>query len=374
MIQELLAYFNPLDYLGIWLLWAFILAFLVSWMTFPTIIRVAQVKQLMDEPGARSAHTVKTPTLGGIAIFFSLAVVITTIGGVLDTKLLMLLLGGLTVLFFLGLKDDLLVLAPRTKFLAQLLVAGVLIVFTDTRIVSFYGIFGITTLPYLVSVLFTLFVYILIINAYNLIDGVDGLAGSLALFACAAFAFLFWKTEDVSMTTIAVASIGSLVPFLRFNFSRRRKIFMGDTGSMIIGFLIAFFVVRFLSQAHVFRTSLFYESAPILALTIVFFPLLDTLRIFFIRAVIHKKSPFIADRNHLHHGFIKLGYSHKQTTACIVVINAILFVFAVLFKNFDIHFQLGFLLALGTVLYSVVFIYHWLFKKKSFSKIAEQIR
>lgn len=149
---------------------------------------------------------------------------------------------------------------------------------------------------------------------------------------------------------------------------------MGDTGSMIIGFLVAFFVVHFLSQAQVYRTSLFYNSAPVLALSIVFFPLLDTLRIFFIRAVIHKKSPFKADKNHLHHGFIKLGYSHKQTTLCIVIINTILFVLALLFKDFDIHLQLGLLLAIGTVLYSVVFIYHWLLKIKTESKIAEQSR
>ncbi|WP_051209665.1 MraY family glycosyltransferase [Gelidibacter mesophilus] len=372
MIQEVLAYFNPLDYLGIWLALAFAMAFVVSWATFPTILKVSEVKQLMDEPGSRSAHTIKTPTLGGIAIFFSLAVVITTIGGLLDTKILMLLLGGLTVLFFLGLKDDLLVLAPRTKFMAQLLVAGVLIIFTDTRIVGFFGVFGVTTLPYWLSVLFTLFVYILIINAYNLIDGVDGLAGSLALFASAAFAYLFWKTEDVSMITIAVATIGSLVPFLRLNFSNKRKIFMGDTGSMIIGFLIAFFVVRFLSGAEGYRASPFYNSAPVLALAIVFFPLLDTLRIFFIRAIIHKTSPFRADKNHLHHGFIKLGYSHKQTTACIVITNSILFVLALLFKDLDIHLQLFLLLVIGTVLYSIVFLYHWVLKIKSESNIPEQ--
>ena len=176
------------------------------------------------------------------------------------------------------------------------------------------------------------------------------------------------------MTTIAVATMGSLVPFLRFNFSKKRKIFMGDTGSMIIGFLIAFFVVHFLSQVHVYKTSFFYSSAPVLVLSIVFFPLLDTLRIFFIRAVIQKKSPFRADRNHLHHGFINLGYTHKQTTLCIVVVNAILFVLALLSKDFDIHLQLCLLLATGTVLYSVMFIYHWLFKNKTPSKIAEQAR
>lgn len=375
MIQELLAYFNPLDYLGIWLLWAFLLAFVVSWMTFPTILKVSQVKQLMDEPGTRSAHSTKTPTLGGIAIFFSLTVVITTIGGVLDTKLLMLLLGGMTVLFFLGLKDDLLVLAPRTKFMGQLLVVGVLIIFTDTRIIGFFGLLGVSTLPYWISVIFTLFVYILIINAYNLIDGVDGLAGGLALFASAAFAFLFWIMKDVSMMTISVAAIGSLVPFLRFNFSRKRKIFMGDTGSMLIGFVIAFFVVRFLSETYTLRASSLFSSAPVLVLSIVFFPLLDTLRIFFIRTVIYKKSPFEADKNHLHHAFIKLGYSHKQTTACIVIINTILFVFAFLFKDCDIHFQLFLLLIIGTILYSAIFIYHyWLLKDKCESKITEESR
>ncbi len=371
MITELLTYFNPLDYLVIWLFVAFTIGLIVSLNTFPAIFMISVKKQLMDEPGSRSVHSKKTPTLGGIAIFMSLVVVITTQGALLDTKVLLLLLGGMTILFFLGLKDDLLVLSPKNKFLGQIMAAMVLIIFTDTRITGFFGILGVTTLPYWLSVIFTLFVYVLIINAYNLIDGVDGLAGSLALFACAAFCYLFLKTEDVSMATIAIATIGSLLPFLRLNFAKKRKIFMGDTGSMIIGFLISFFVVRFISEAQVFRTSIYYNSAPVLALAIVFFPLLDTLRIFFIRAVIHKKSPFEADQNHLHHGFLKLGYSHKQTTACVVIINAILFALMLFFKNFDIHWQFFLLLLIGTVLYSVVFIYHWFLKKKLKPKVAE---
>lgn len=374
MIQELLTYFNPLDYLGILLFIAFILAFFVSWSTFPAIFKVSEAKHLMDEPSSRSVHATKTPNLGGIGIFFSLVVVITTIGGLLDTKILLLLLGGMTVLFFLGLKDDLLVLSPKKKFIGQLLAAVVLIIFTDTRIVGFFGLLGINILPYWISVLFTLFVYILIINAYNLIDGVDGLAGSLALFACGAFGFLFFMTDDVSMMTIAVATIGSLLPFLRLNFSKKNKIFMGDTGSMIIGFLVAFFVVRFISEAHIFKTSLYNNSAPILALTIVFFPLLDTLRIFFIRAFIHKKSPFEADQNHLHHGFLKLGYSHVQTTSCIVIINMVLFILVLLFKDFNIHLQFVLLIVMGTLLYSIVFIYHWLLKDKAKAKLTKQTR
>lgn len=374
MIQELLTYFDPLDYVALWLLVAFIIAFFVSMNTFPAIFMIAVKKQLMDEPGSRSVHSKRTPTLGGIAIFMSLVVVITTLGGLLDTKVLLLLLGGMTILFFLGLKDDLLVLSPRKKFLGQLMAALVLIVFTDTRIMGFFGIFGITILPYWLSVMFTLFVYVLIINAYNLIDGVDGLAGSLALFACAAFTYIFLKTDDVSMATIAVATIGSLLPFLRLNFSKKRKIFMGDTGSMIIGFMVAFFAVRFISETHGDLSSSYSNSAPIIALTIVYFPLLDTLRIFFIRTVVHRKSPFEADQNHLHHEFLKLGFSHKRTTGIVVLTNVVLFVLVLLFKDFEIHLQLFLLLSIGTLLYSIFFIYNWLFKGKTRSKTMEQLR
>lgn len=376
MIQELLTYFNPLDYLVMWLFVAFIIALFVSLNTFPAIFMISVKKQLMDEPGVRSSHSKRTPTLGGIAIFMSLVVVITTLGGLLDTKVLLLLLGGMTILFFLGLKDDLLVLSPKKKFLGQLMAASVLIIFTDVRILGLSGIFGITVLPYWVSVIFTLFVYILIINAYNLIDGVDGLAGSLALFACGAFTYLFLEIENISLSTIAVATIGSLIPFLRLNFARKRKIFMGDTGSMIIGFLVSFFVISFICDAQTYKTSIFYNSAPVLALAIVFFPLLDTLRIFFIRAVIHKRSPFSADQNHLHHNLLKLGYSHMQITSCVVIINAVLFVILLLFKDFNIHLQLVLLLVIGTLLYSAIFIYHWLLdsKTKSKSEIAKQTR
>jgi UDP-N-acetylmuramyl pentapeptide phosphotransferase/UDP-N-acetylglucosamine-1-phosphate transferase len=319
-------------------------------------------------------HASRTPNLGGIGIFFSLVVVITTFGGLLDTKILLLLLGGMTVLFFLGLKDDLLILSPKKKFIGQLLAALVLIIFTDTRIMGFFGIFGITILPYWFSVIFTLFVYILIINAYNLIDGVDGLAGSLALFACAAFSYVFFKTEDASMITIAVATIGSLLPFLRLNFSKKNKIFMGDTGSMIIGFLVAFFVVRFISEAQVVRTSTFYKSAPVLAVAIVFFPLLDTLRIFFIRLIIHKTSPFKADRNHLHHCYLNLGFTHVHTTLVVVVINILIFILALLIKDIDIHLQLLIVLCVGSFLYGSIFIYCGLFKIKTNSKMPEHVR
>jgi UDP-N-acetylmuramyl pentapeptide phosphotransferase/UDP-N-acetylglucosamine-1-phosphate transferase len=215
-------------------------------------------------------------------------------------------------------------------------------------------------MPYWVSVGFTLFVYLLIINAFNLIDGIDGLAGGLALLATVAFGYVFYVYDDISMVVLAAAVVGALIPFLYINFSKHNKMFMGDTGSMILGFILAVFAVRFIDSSQHTVTSAYYNASPILVLSFLFFPLLDTLRIFFIRLVIHKKSPFAADKNHLHHRFLSMGFSHAQTTAIIVLINMVLIGISFLCKDFDIHLQLGILLFSGTVFYSLYFIYDWL--------------
>jgi UDP-N-acetylmuramyl pentapeptide phosphotransferase/UDP-N-acetylglucosamine-1-phosphate transferase len=359
MVKELLENFNPQDYVVVLVLLAMCIAMLVSMFSFPAIINVARSKNLMDASDARSSHSGNIPNLGGIGIYLSIVVAITIIGAVLDTKSLLLILGSITLLFFLGLKDDILILSPRKKFTGQLLAALLLIIFTDTRIAGLSGILGVTIMPYWLSVLFTLFVYVLIINAFNLIDGVDGLAGSLALMASLAFGFVFYRYEDISMVVLAAAAVGAIMPFLYFNFSRRNKMFMGDTGSMILGFIIAVFAVRFIDVSESSATSLYHKSAPILVLAFLFFPLLDTLRIFFIRLAIHKKSPFSADKNHIHHRFLSAGFSHVRTTSIIVMVNSILIVSTFWFRHYDIHIQLCILLIGGTTLYSLFFIYDW---------------
>jgi UDP-N-acetylmuramyl pentapeptide phosphotransferase/UDP-N-acetylglucosamine-1-phosphate transferase len=364
MVKELLENFNPQDYIG-WLIFtAIVISLVVSVMSYPAIINVAKAKNLMDASDDRSSHSGKVPNLGGIGMYISVVVAITIMGAVLDTKSLLLILGGITLLFFLGLKDDILILSPRKKFTGQLIAALLLIIFTDTRILGLSGIFDITIMPYWLSVVFTLFVYILIINAFNLIDGVDGLAGTLALMASVAFAYVFYRYKDMSMVVLSGAVIGALIPFLYLNFSKRNKMFMGDTGSMILGFIIAVFAVRFIDSSESIADRIYNNSSPILVLAFLFFPLLDTLRIFFIRLVIHKKSPFAADRNHLHHRFLSLGFSHFQTTAIIVIINSILIVSTFWFRHYDIHYQFLILIGLGTILYSLYFIYNWLILSK----------
>jgi len=360
MVKELLENFNPQDYVAILALVTVVIAFVVSITSYPAIINVAIAKNLMDDPDSRSSHSGKVPNLGGIGMYIGIVVPITIVGALLDTKSLLLILGSITLLFFLGLKDDILILSPRKKFTGQLFAALLLIIFTDTRISGLSGILDITIMPYWVSVIFTLFVYLLIINAYNLIDGIDGLAAMLALMASCAFFYLFYVHGDISMVVLAAAVIGVIIPFLFLNFSRRKKMFMGDTGSMILGFIIAVFAVRFIDNSESTIGNVYRSSSPIITLAILFFPLLDTLRIFFIRLVVLRSSPFVADKNHLHHRFLSLGFSHAKTTLIVVFINIILILVAISCKNMDIHMQLIILLSSGTLLYSFYFIYHWL--------------
>ncbi|MFK7782567.1 MraY family glycosyltransferase [Psychroserpens sp.] len=356
MIKTLLENFNPEDSPLIWLACAFILAFVIAYQTFPTILYVAKEKHLMDEPDSRSMHSSKTPTLGGIGIFFSLVVVMTIVGAMLNTKVLLLVMGGLTILFFLGLKDDLTILSARKKFVGQLLAALLLIVFTDTRIIGFSKIFDIDILPYWVSIGFTLFVYILVINAYNLIDGVDGLAGCIALLISVFFSILFYNSGALSLATISVALIGALLAFLKSNFSSKKKIFMGDTGSMIVGFLLAFFTISFICQSQSNVNSEYFRASPALAFAMLFFPLIDTLRIFFIRIFVLKKSPFEADKNHIHHRFIQAGFSHIQTTFTIVLINLLIVIIAFNMLHLNLNTQIFLLMIYGSILYCMPFV------------------
>lgn len=365
MVKELLENFVPLEY-AVWIIIiAAAISFIVSCASYPAIINVAKAKNLMDHSDERSSHEGKVPNLGGIGIYLSITVSLTLIGALLDTKTLLLILGSITLLFFLGLKDDILILSPRKKFVGQLVAALLLIVFTDMRISGLSGFFNVTIMPYWISILFTLFVYILIINAFNLIDGVDGLAGGLALLATVSFGMLFYQYDDLSMAVLSASVIGALIPFLYLNFSKKNKMFMGDTGSLILGFIIAVLTIKFIDSSESFPTRIYRNSSPVLALAILFFPLLDTIRIFFIRLIIHKKSPFEADKNHLHHRFLNFGFSHKKTTSIIVFINAILIATTFYFKDWDIHMQLFLLLIIGTCLYCSVFCIKWLIKFNS---------
>jgi len=239
--------------------------------------------------------------------------------------------------------------------LGQLIASFLFVTITDVRIIGFSNILSVEVLPYWVSIGFTVFLFVLITNAYNLIDGIDGLAGSVALMASLVFGLLFYQAKYIGSATLTFALAGALIAFLKFNLSKKNKIFMGDTGSLIVGFMLAVFAVSFISYSQVQTELGAKDSSPIVTAAILFFPLMDIFRIFFIRIFIHKTSPFKADRNHIHHRLLDLGYSQLRATTIILLMNLSIIILAFLLKDLEIHIQLICISSFGIFLFLIPF-------------------
>lgn len=339
-----------------WILSIFVFSLLGTYSVFPTIIFLSHKKNLMATPVERSSHVKKTPTLGGVGIFIGVSIPTILYSCLFENHYNQAVIGALILLFFLGIKDDLSALSARTKFLGQTVASLMVILLTDIRLVSFDGILGINGLNYIFSVCFTLFVFLLIINAFNLIDGLDGLAGTVAIYFSLAVGLFFYANDQVYFSIVAFALLGALISFLFFNFSAKKKIFMGDTGSMIVGFLIAYLGIVLMSTPTIVSYSSFFNNKPVLIISLFFYPLLDTLRIFFVRIFILRKSPFAADKNHIHHKLLEKGYRHWQVTVLIAVFTSILLVFYFSFNHHDINTHLHLTILLGGALYFSPFI------------------
>jgi UDP-N-acetylmuramyl pentapeptide phosphotransferase/UDP-N-acetylglucosamine-1-phosphate transferase len=296
------------------------LAFLITFFSIPVIIEVAKDKKLFDEPGERKIHKAVIPTLGGLGIFAGF-IIATLMGAPPSDAVLQYFIAAMMVIFFLGIKDDILILSATKKFIGQLVAAGIIIKFGGIQITNMYGFLGMHELPHTVSVLLTLFTIVVITNSFNLIDGVDGLAGCLGLLTSVIFGYYFYKTGLVLYSLMAFSLSGTLVAFLIYNFSPA-KIFMGDTGSLLIGLLNSIFVIKFISIADNPSFGFPLESAPAIGFAILIVPLFDTLRVVGIR-IINRRSPFSPDRNHIHHFLLDLGLSHKMITLTCLSANVI---------------------------------------------------
>lgn len=312
---------------------SFLTAFFLAYSAIPKIIRVSYRKQLMDVPGNRSSHIKKVPRLGGVAIYFA----ITVVSSIFSADMLystIFFSGALVLLFFVGLMDDLLVVAPHKKLYAQIVSALMLVVGSNIRIESFLGLFGIYEIPYLMSVVVTTFIIVLLINSYNLIDGIDGLAASVGILISLCFVFIFFRLYDYSTGFLAISVMGALLAFLYFNLSDQYKIFMGDTGSMVVGYLISFMAIKFINLSTIDWVMI--KSAPVVVIAILIVPLIDTLSVIIIR-LMQRKSPFGADQNHIHHRVLRLGFSHRQTTLIICFSNILIIVFAYFIRHININ-------------------------------------
>jgi UDP-GlcNAc:undecaprenyl-phosphate/decaprenyl-phosphate GlcNAc-1-phosphate transferase len=321
-----------------------VLALLITWRSIPVIINICNLKGLMENPIKRSSHETPTPTFGGVAIFAG-----TMIGYLVwnfndEGFLLHKIFLGLVALFFLGIKDDLFALGALKKLGSQVLVATLLVVGSDLRITSFFGIFNITELPYLISVMFTIFLFVALINSFNLIDGIDGLSGGIGMIASGGFGLWFSLNNQWSLACLSLSLSASLLGFLRYNFSMSNKIFMGDTGSLIVGFLISAFAIQFV-QLNVYNTNenSVYKNAPVIAIILLFVPIFDTLRVFGLR-ILKGNSPFKADRLHLHHLMVDNGLSHTATSFILyfstIVLTSITYVLRKFYSNTQLSLSL----------------------------------
>lgn len=334
---------------------AFALSFVLVFVSIPTILAVSHAKKLYDEPGGRRIHKSKVPTLGGIAIFFSFLFIYSVYNEVAGSIIIPYLIPSLLVIFVIGVKDDILVTAPIVKFIGQIVAAAIIVGAGDLRFTHFYGLIPVEP-GYLLSLFISIGFIVFIVNGFNLIDGVDGLASIIAIICILAFSLWFLINGQWAMVVIGVAIIGSVLGFLYYNMRRDKyKIFMGDTGSLILGFLVATFTISFMEMNSVWsETPIPYRftSSAGMALSVIILPAVDTIRVF-VRRLMHGSSPFRADKSHIHHRLLSLGYSQLQVVIILSSVNLAFIIVSFVLKNMGELYLMVINLALGFLLLQI---------------------
>ena len=331
---------------------SFLTAFTLTYFTLPSIIAIARSKRLFDEPNNRSSHTVSTPSLGGIGIFAGtiFSIVLWTPFGEFGN--LQYILCAFIIIFLIGAKDDIVPLDTNKKLIGQLLAACILVFKSDIRLTGLYGLFGIENGMWdSFYTLISIFTILVIINAFNLIDGINGLAGTIGALIAGTLGTLFFLVDRIELAIVAFATTGAVIAFLKYNYSPA-KIFIGDTGSLLIGLVSALLIIKFidlnyhLPNGHPFR----FNGVPAVAVGIMILPLFDTFRVFVTR-IFRGHSPFSPDRRHIHHLLIDYGFSHMQATSSLVLINVLFIVFVFSFHDrVNVHVLLGLVLGLASLL------------------------
>lgn len=315
-----------------------IISAIISYILIDKIRHVVLLKRLLDDPNERSSHETSTPNLAGLSFFVVIMLGMYFLVPYDDSSILFSLIPGLTILFVTGLKDDLLIISPISKLLAQIVSAGFLVFHNQFIIQSLHGFMGIENIPIWLAGFLAILIIVTIINAVNLIDGIDGLAATLSIIMFMVFASLFYTIGLYAMLFLSVLMIGCLLAFLPYNFSKNKKIFMGDTGSMILGFLLGAMTVEFLalSDAQISMLPFKVQNIPFVIVAILIVPLFDTIRVFTVR-ILKGKSPFSADKSHIHHLLIeRYKISHSWTTTIIGAINFIvIIIFSILAISTD---------------------------------------
>jgi UDP-GlcNAc:undecaprenyl-phosphate/decaprenyl-phosphate GlcNAc-1-phosphate transferase len=288
-------------------------AFVVSFLILPVLIKYSLKKNLVVVPGRRKVHKKETPSLGGVAIFLGFILAAVMWVDLKEWSNMRYPIASLLIIFFLGVRDDLVPFNAWRKMIGQgAAIVGLL--FSDIKINSLYGLFGVYEIPTLVSFMLTAGFIIILTNAYNLIDGLDGLAGTVGVIAFLAFGIWFHLAGQQVFSIFCFSMVGAMLAFLIFNW-QPAEIFMGDTGAMVGGMLLSIVTIRFMNvnevlpDVHVVK----FMSSVGAAACVIVLPLCDTVRIILLR-ISRGQSPITPDKSHIHHGLIRLGLTHAQAS------------------------------------------------------------
>lgn len=328
---------------------ASVTAFLVTFLVLPVIIKYSHKKNLGDVPGRRKIHKKVTPSLGGIAIFLGFAMASMFWMDFTQWDSVRFVMASLLIVFIIGVRDDLVPFRALHKLLGQI-VAVIILLFSGVHIASLYGFLGVNEIPMAVGYTLTAFTIIVITNSFNLIDGLDGLAGSVGLIALVAFGTWFYLADDFVFGLFSFSMAGGLLAFLVFNWEPS-EIFMGDTGAMVIGMLLAIMAIHFMNvnnslpEFHAVKFSASIASAA----AFIIVPLADTLRIIVLR-LSKGKSPFSPDKSHIHHAIMRLGVTHSRTAMILALVNASFIFLSFMLRGYGDKIMIPLIIVISLVL------------------------
>ncbi len=328
---------------------SFITSFVITSVLLPFLIYFSHRQEIFDTPGGRKIHRLQTPSMGGIAIFLGLLLSL-LIWIPVQYEYINYLYGAISLIAMLGLRDDVTQVKALEKLPIQLIAALIAVHFCQIRLHSFYGLLGIYEIPIFVSYFISVFTIIVITNAFNLIDGVDGLAASVCIIMLTVLGTWYYLIGNTTMNFIAFTLLGSVVAFTKFNWSPS-EVFMGDTGSLLLGFLQAVLLITFihanfsLPDYHTFKI----QNGVAVACAIAIIPLFDTLRVFVLR-LFKGKSPFHPDKSHIHHLLLNCGFSHAHTSLILASVNIFFIAFSLVCGGVEQNLIIIFMLLMAIAL------------------------
>lgn len=318
-----------------WFLPVFIISAVFVAVVLPSIVKTADKMNLYDSQDDRKVHKGNVPRLGGLAfvpaILFSLLLVIAAMSIYSPHNLMfsygpitevMLAMSGCVILYLVGIMDDVIGVSYRVKFVMQVL-ASIMLCAAGLWISDLHGLLGIHTLHPVLGIPLTIVVIVLIINSINLIDGIDGLASGLCIMGTAAYSVVFFHRDMNIYMLLAAAMLGLLLVFYLYNTLGKPgvlKTFMGDTGSLTMGFLLSLFAIKLTTIDRPMFGGTDEGAYFVYAMSVILIPVMDVFRVFFAR-IRDGKSPFFPDKRHIHHKFMALGFSMRQTRYIIFAIS-----------------------------------------------------